>query len=61
MGAIDENSVQNLAVIAEIVKSISSKNGNNDLDSPQLLWILRDFCLQLVSDKGETLSSKQYL
>lgn len=57
IGAIDEGSIQNLAVIAEIVKNISSRNGG-DVDSPQLLWILRDFCLQLVSDEGVSFSSK---
>jgi hypothetical protein len=45
-----------LALIANIVKGLN-KNTDFENDSPQLLWILRDFCLQLVSTEGDSITS----
>ena len=49
-----------MALVAEIIKGIKEST-DTELESPQLLWILRDFSLQLVSDEGESLTPSQYL
>lgn len=28
---------------------------------PQFIWVVRDFTLQLIDDKGKTLTPQQYL
>lgn len=51
-GAIDEGSIDCLAVVGQISKHLQSKAGGSEhteADSPEFYWILRDFSLQLLS------------
>ena len=73
MGSIDENAVQNLSLVVNLTKNIQIKsnqkmNSTDDVDSedyaqyfPSFFWVVRDFTLQLVDQKGESISSKEYL
>lgn len=47
VGSIDEQSLDQLRVIANI-KDCLSKNKTQ----PRLIWVLRDFALQLINKKG---------
>ena len=47
LGSIDEQSLDQLRVIANI-KDCLSKNKMQ----PRLIWVLRDFALQLINKKG---------
>lgn len=64
MKNIDENAIENLALVINFAKKIQSKF--KDLDSyannfPSFLWVLRDFALELIDANGKKLSSSQYL
>ncbi|KAF4688969.1 hypothetical protein FOZ60_002217 [Perkinsus olseni] len=75
MGAINEESLDQLNLVLHLTKHIhvrssSSRNSNPDLSKdsadlaahfPPLLWVLRDFNLKLVSETGQPISPKEYL
>jgi len=73
IGVIDEAALQSLNFIINLSKFIELKTNinnkltsNNDLDElsnhfPPLLWILRDFSLQLVNDNKENMTPKDYM
>lgn len=58
MGSIDEQALQTLSFVLNFVSNIDQSGACN---KPNFLWIVRDFALQLVNDKGENLTSNQYL
>lgn len=72
-GVIDETALQSLNFIINLSKFIELKTNmnnklttNNDLDElsnhfPPLLWILRDFSLQMINDEKENMSAKDYM
>jgi len=70
MGAIDEQAVDDLHLVLHLAKHIhvKSKKGAeseklSELSNyfPGFLWVLRDFHLRLVDDKGGTITEKDYL
>ncbi|CAK0869119.1 unnamed protein product [Prorocentrum cordatum] len=70
MGAIDEQSISDLNLVLHLAKHIhvkSSPDGRptsaKDLSGhfPSLLWVLRDFFLRLVDDRGNPITEKEYL
>ncbi|KAF4670563.1 hypothetical protein FOZ61_010154 [Perkinsus olseni] len=75
MGAINEESLDQLNLVLHLTKHIhvrssSSRNSNPDLSKdsadlaahfPPLLWVLRDFNLKLVNETGQPISPKEYL
>ena len=64
MKNIDESAIENLALVLNFAKKIQSKyNSLNDYANnfPSFLWVLRDFALELVDEKGKEVSAKQYM
>jgi len=76
VGVIDESVLDSLGFICNLGKLIGSKtinfnqpnnNSENQKDSllddifPSLLWVLRDFTLQLLDDDGSNLTATDYL
>ena len=68
IGAIDENSIQSLALISHLIKTISIDENQKIVNeyqlsqyAPHLLWILRDFVLEIRDTRGRPVSSSQYL
>jgi hypothetical protein len=72
--AIDEQSISSLSVVADmsrIVRSSSSssgsqqqqEDGNDNLNkfTPKLIWLLRDFSLEMKNEKGVELTSDEYM
>lgn len=53
---IDEAAVQTLSLMTRVASSMSSVS-----HSPSLYWILRDFSLSMVDEKGEAMTHEQYL
>jgi hypothetical protein len=70
-GAIDQPAINNLSLVANISEHIRTSTaqggGNNhkvgDLSDffPAFLWVVRDFCLDLVTEQGEPLQPDEYL
>ena len=58
VGSIDENALQTLSLVLNLVNSIDQDNIST---KPQFIWVVRDFSLQLIDEKGRTLTSKEYL
>lgn len=58
VGSIDENALQTLSLVLNLVSTIDQDNISN---RPQFIWVVRDFTLQLIDDKGKTLTPAQYL
>lgn len=62
IGAIDEQSLDQLRVVVNLKKSLSSPSSttttqenhqhHNNNSQPRLIWVLRDFALQLINKKG---------
>ena len=64
MKNIDESAIESLALVLNFAKKIQAKfNSLNDYANnfPSFLWVLRDFALELVDEKGNTVSAKQYM
>ena len=64
MKNIDESAIESLALVLNFAKKIQSKfNSLNDYvnNFPSFLWVLRDFALELVDEKGKEVSAKQYM
>jgi hypothetical protein len=55
VGNIDENALQNLSLVLNLVANIDQENQSA---KPSFIWVVRDFSLQLVDDKGNTISPK---
>ena len=64
MKNIDESAIESLALVLNFAKKIQAKfNSLNDYANnfPSFLWVLRDFALELVDEKGNAVSAKQYM
>ena len=64
MKNIDESAIESLALVLNFAKKIQAKfNSLNDYANnfPSFLWVLRDFALELVDEKGNSVSAKQYM
>lgn len=68
MGAIDETSINSLALITNLVKTVCVDNGQSvdtpyqlSQYAPKFLWILRDFVLDIKDLKGNSVSPNVYL
>ena len=64
MKNIDESAIESLALVLNFAKKIQAKfNSLNDYANnfPSFLWVLRDFALELVDEKGKPVSAKQYM
>jgi len=69
IGAIDEQSLEDLHLVLHLAKHIhvrSQQGGEQSASElgqelPRFLWVLRDFHLELVDEDGATISERQYL
>lgn len=70
LGTIDENALQTLSLIINLAKDIKSKSVSpgslgEDQASPEnfpsFLWVLRDFSLRMVDERGDKITPKMYL
>ena len=68
--SIDETKLNDLSLVINLTKNIQIKagGGNDDADPdeyaqyfPTLMWVVRDFTLQLVDADSEPITSKDYL
>ena len=68
--SIDETKLNDLSLVINLTKNIQIKagGGNDDTDPeeyaqyfPTLMWVVRDFTLQLVDADSEPITSKDYL
>lgn len=64
VGSIDENSLNNLNIIANLAKEIQKTNNKDekiDEEFPAFLWLVRDFTLNLVDKNGFPIQAREYL
>ena len=70
VGSISESAVENLSLVVNLTNFIrvSEADGGGEEDGsqfashfPKFLWVVRDFSLLLVDEKGRDISSKDYL
>lgn len=60
IGVINESKINHLALALSYCQIISSQSSNLS-NPPQLIWLLRDFILELVNTSGDKISADQYL
>lgn len=68
IGAIDELSISTLSLITYLIKTVALEEGKALVSeyqlsqfAPKLLWILRDFTLNIHDTQGRTVTAPQYL
>mmetsp|Transcript_5233 Transcript_5233/g.11644 ORF Transcript_5233/g.11644 Transcript_5233/m.11644 type:complete len:821 (-) Transcript_5233:251-2713(-) len=70
MGAIDEQAIDDLHLVIHLAKHVhvKAKSGASEEKAselanyfPSFLWVLRDFHLQLIDDRGNKIGEKDYL
>jgi hypothetical protein len=68
MGSIDEDSIEMMSYIAQLTKNIEMTQNNERVTNedyqkilPKLIWVLRDFQLELKDTMGNDISSLEYL
>jgi len=66
VGAIDENSINDLTLTTQLSKNIAvsaDESSEHTLSyyTPKFLWALRDFTLELQDSRGQHISANQYL
>lgn len=66
VGAIDENSINDLSLTTQLSRNIAVSSEDNSQHTlsyytPKFLWVLRDFTLQIQDSQGRPISTNQYL
>ena len=63
IGTIDETAIQSLSFVVNLSKKLNQMNKSNQVTNyfPDLIWVVRDFGLQLINENGDTISSNDYL
>ena len=65
MGAISEDTLDQLSLVTSVVKAVTGKagdvGGGQQSSGPPLLWVLRDFNLKLQNEFNQIVSPKDYL
>ena len=70
VGSIDEQALQNLSLVVNLTKHIQLKADGvaEEIDPeefskyfPSFMWVVRDFTLQMVTEEGDKITSKDYL
>ena len=66
VGAIDENSINDLSLTTQLSKNIAvaaDESSEHTLSyyTPKFLWALRDFTLELQDARGQHINANQYL
>ena len=60
MGTIDESALSALGVFASVAKAVAGDDPNA-FDPPELLWVLRDFHLEVQTEEGRKLTPTEFL
>ena len=68
-GVIDGQAIEDLSLVTNLTQVIQAKSSESESGDgsnlaqffPTFMWIVRDFTLKLVDDKGAKISSSQYL
>ena len=55
VGNIDENALQTLSLVLNLVGNIDQESKTS---KPSFIWVVRDFSLQLIDEKGNKISPK---
>lgn len=58
-GSLDETSLSDLATLTTVAQGITTVT--DKWQPPELIWVLRDFALQLQGDEGQDISPAEYL
>ena len=64
MGSIDENAIQSLNMVLNLtdhISKVSRGDSTSQTEMPNFVWVVRDFSLQLIDDKGNNITAKEYL
>lgn len=61
IGVIDEQALNALSLIVSLGKTLQEDIQEDSNNFPFLMWILRDFALQMEDLTGEPMSSKEYM
>lgn len=65
VGHVDESAIQTLGVLTrlseDMVPSSNSSGTNEGRSAPHLVWVLRDFALQMVDKQGKEMEKEDYL
>lgn len=71
LGTLDERAIGSLGFCTQLSRRLSVRRGEEEEERetrqalkrtmPRLVWVLRDFALELVDESGETVSSDAYL
>lgn len=57
-GVINEGTINDLHVAAYFAELIGSQSS---IWAPKFIWLLRDFCLDLVDDSGSPITAREYM
>lgn len=61
-GALDERAISQLSLAANLAQNLVSQNHDDQGQwFPHLVWVLRDFALELIDDDGRTITATEYL
>jgi hypothetical protein len=58
VGSIDEPALQTLSLVLNLIAGIDKDSYSS---RPNFLWVVRDFALQLINEKGQQITPSQYL
>lgn len=68
VGSIDQMSINGLALVGQLIRTVVVNEGEDALNeyilasyAPKMLWVLRDFMLQMKDVRGKIISSRMYL
>lgn len=68
VGSIDENAISSLALVAQLIRTVTVTEGDEAANeyalasyAPKFLWLLRDFVLEVRDMSGRKVSSQMYL
>eukprot|EP00971_Amphidinium_carterae_P195209 3873743-Amphidinium_carterae.1 len=59
-GTLNESNFRSLSAVAALTDHVQGLGGD-DISKPALLWLLRDFALELQDEAGKPMSSDEYL
>lgn len=60
-GVLNESLFNSLSLVCHLAKHLDEQGGGQEVNKPVLLWLLRDFVLQLETQDGKDMSPDEYL
>lgn len=66
VGSIDEKAIENLSLVINLAEMLHRDNNQYDSQElinsfPSFMWLVRDFSLRLEDEKGQPITSTEYL